>query len=125
MSARCCEFWLPVACAAALLAAGCTGAARQPDSLSQAALLASGCTGCHASGRAGIAATEGAATEGSTAPGIPALGGYSAQRLEALLQKYQGQSDGASAMHRLARGYSDDELRLIAAYLGRQSEGPP
>ena len=112
------EVWLPAACIIFLSAGGCTGAGRQPDSVGRAALLASACSGCHVSRRGDAAMESGAAA------GIPDLAGYSAQRLEALLQEYQRQSDGPSAMHRLARGYSDDELRLIANYLGRQSEEP-
>lgn len=112
------EFWLPAACATAVLVAGCAGTGRQPDSLGQSALLASACSGCHVGRRSVAAMNDGPAS------GIPDIAGYSAQRLEALLQNYRRQSDGPSAMHRLARGYSDNELRLIAAYLGRQSEEP-
>ena len=112
------ELWPLAACVIVLLVVGCAGASRQPESLGQAALLASACSGCHVSQRGSTA------MESDASAGIPDLAGYSAPRLEILLQKYQQQPDGPSAMHRLARGYSDDELRLIAAYLGRPSEGP-
>jgi sulfide dehydrogenase cytochrome subunit len=72
-------------------------------SVDQAAALASTCSGCH---RAGGSA-------------IVDLQAYSAPRIEQLLLAYKHSADGPTAMHRMARGYSDAEIALIARRLGK------
>ena len=75
-------------------------------SLSESASLALSCTGCH-----------------SDVPGaIVSLTAYSEDMLIEALERYQGETDGTTVMHRLARGYTDEEIAAISAYLG-QSEG--
>lgn len=94
---------------AALWLAGCaatsqsTGAEQAVIAVDQAAALASACSGCH---RAGGTA-------------IPDLQLRSAAQIEQLLRAYKETADGPSAMHRMARGYSDAELAAIARRLGR------
>lgn len=72
--------------------------------LDQAALLASSCSGCHG--------------EGGSANGIPSLAGMPADVLETKLLAYRDDRDGGSAMHRMARGYSERQIALIAGALG-------
>ena len=65
-------------------------------------MLAAVCTGCHApSGQV-----------------VPALTGYSAEQIVALMRSYAA-ADGGTAMHRLARGYSDADIESLAAHLAR------
>lgn len=71
--------------------------------LGEAALLASVCSGCHAS--------DGSSTA------IKPLGGRSAADLSRDLLRYKNAADGASAMHRMARGYSDEQLEMIANHI--------
>lgn len=81
---------------------GCGGVAQAPADLDQAALLTASCSGCHAAGGEAIASLD----------GIPA------EELEARLLAYRNDSDGGSAMHRMARGYSVEQIALIASTLG-------
>jgi len=67
-------------------------------------MLAASCTGCHVS----------AAATG----GIPSLVAQSPLQLEAQLLAYKHGTRQGTLMNRIARGYSDDELRRIAGVLG-------
>ena len=69
-----------------------------------AARLVAACSGCHSE------------QAGSIAP----LVGYSEPQMQDRLTFYRDDSDGTTVMHRLARGYSDEEIALISAYLGSQ-----
>lgn len=85
------------------------GASDRPEDISQqiaastdvGARLAAACAGCH-----------------SSEPGaIASLVGYSEAQLLERMTAYQSETDGTTVMHRLARGYGEDELALISAYL--------
>ena len=65
------------------------------------ARLAAACAGCHS----------------SEAGAIASLVGYSEAQLLERLNAYQDETDDTTVMHRLARGYSDEEIALISAYL--------
>jgi cytochrome c553 len=65
-------------------------------------VLTSSCSGCHAEGNARI----------------KPLAGYTAAELQRLLTVYRTDVSGATAMHRMARGFSDAEIALIARELG-------
>lgn len=71
-----------------------------------AALLSASCSGCHIG------------PAGQPAP-IPGIEGLTAEAMAALLTKYRLEADGETVMHRIARGYTEDELATIAAYLGQ------
>jgi len=99
---------------AALLAGCCAGAMSgdhdapsaptlETAPTGQAALLSASCSGCHMEGGGAIAS----------------LAGYDAASLEMRLLSYKT-GDGETVMHRLARSYSDDQIREIAAYLGQE-----
>jgi cytochrome c553 len=65
--------------------------------------LAATCTGCHG-------------TDGRSAGAIPALAGVPA---DVLMQKLAGFRSGerpATIMHQIAKGYTDEQLRLIAVW---------
>lgn len=69
----------------------------------QAATLASACSGCHHAGGSAIADLQ----------------AYSALQIEQSLRAYKQAVDWPTAMHRMARGYTDAEISAIARRLGR------
>lgn len=71
--------------------------------VTQAATLASACSGCHA--------------PGSQASAIVRLDEYDAGQLTTLFNRYRQDESGETAMHRMARGYTDEEVALIADFL--------
>ena len=77
------------------------------DALSNAATLSATCSGCHASG--GSAITD--------------LASLSRKEIEASLLRYKADTAGTTVMHRLARGYSKQDLRLIADYISSNNSG--
>lgn len=96
-----------LASCAVLLLAGCGGGAGNgaAGGLDRAALLTASCSGCHAGG--------------GSPEGIVPLDGMGSAELEAKLLGYRNDAAGGSAMHRMARGYTDDQIALIAATLGQ------
>ncbi len=90
------------ACGQATTAKDQAPADTQLDLPSQGALLAATCSGCH-SDQAGA---------------IASLDGYSEPMLIETMLRYKSDVDGTTVMHRLARGYSDEAITAIAAYLG-------
>lgn len=66
-------------------------------------MLAGSCAACHG-------------PDGDSPGAIPPLRGKSAQFIEMALREYKTGTSSATVMGRLARGYSDEEIRLIAAY---------
>ncbi len=71
-------------------------------------VLALSCSTCHG-------------TDGKSVGIIPSINGRSAAYLEAALKAFKSGSRYSTVMSRHARGYSDDELRLIAEYYGTVS----
>ncbi|MEL6687802.1 MAG: cytochrome c [Pseudomonadota bacterium] len=86
---------------------GCGSPSSDLDSINEVAILAATCSGCHAP---------------DDAQAIVSLDGYSVDALRQSLLLYQT-DEGNSAMHRIARGYSADEIEQIATYLGDTGEG--
>ena len=70
--------------------------------LQQGDLLASVCSGCH----------------GGPDQILISLEGYTADQIEASLSFYASDTDGDSVMHRLARGYTAEQITLISQSLG-------
>ena len=70
------------------------------------AVLAQACSGCHSESGGAIAS----------------LTSYDAAQLRDTLLRYKSETDGTTVMHRLARGYTDDDIDLVSAYL-EQVEG--
>jgi sulfide dehydrogenase cytochrome subunit len=86
-----------VALAALLVAAPPAGRAASPPG-------ASSCGGCHAeAGRPDAA--------------IPSLHGQSAGEIAAAMRAYRAGERPASVMDRIARGFSDQEIQAIAAWI--------
>ena len=65
--------------------------------------LASTCAGCH-----NIA--------GNALAGMPPVSGQSKEALLRKLKDYKEGKQAATVMHQLAKGYTDEQLDLIAAY---------
>lgn len=100
---------------AALLMASCVSApspsvatsepVRLRDSTSTAATLAATCSGCHG--------------DGSSSDAIVSLDGYDSEQIYNGFLRYRQDPKGATAMHRMARGYSTQQIQLISDYLGQ------
>lgn len=68
------------------------------------AALAAACSGCHA----------------GPAEGIASLEDRDAETIVRLLLQYKAEPQGWTVMHRLARGYSDEQVKAVAAYLAAE-----
>ena len=71
------------------------------EAISRTASLSAICSGCH----------------GNTDAAIVALSGYSTDNLITALMAYKSDTSGSTVMHRLMRGYSDEDIASISAYL--------
>ena len=71
-------------------------------------VLALSCASCHGTNGAG--------------PGsIPRIQGRSAGCIEKAMLQFQAGVRPATVMNRIAKGYTDEEIKLLSAYLGNQS----
>lgn len=78
------------------------------DATDAGAQLALACSGCHS------------ATSGT----IVSLDGYTREALENRLLQYKTEADGTTVMHRLARGYSDEDIAEVSAALAPLERSP-
>jgi cytochrome c553 len=69
--------------------------------------LASTCAGCHN-------------IKGNALAGMPPFSGESKESLLRMLKAYKDGKQPATVMHQLAKGYTDGQLELIAAYFAAQ-----
>jgi cytochrome c553 len=92
----------------ALLAA--TNVATAAPTIPPAARLAATCAACH--GTAGD-------TKGST---LPRLAGQPQQALSASLHAFKTGKRESTIMTQIAKGYSDEQIELLAAYFAAQKE---
>ena len=74
------------------------------------ARLAASCFSCH--GAAGVSATT----------ALPPLAGQSKDALLTSLRAYKAGTRPATIMHQLAKGYTDEQLELIAGYYAAQKK---
>jgi cytochrome c553 len=96
--------WAPLAVAACLPWAA-TGALAQDANLARN--LAATCANCHG--------TNGAA-RGEMKP----LAGVSADKIIAMVADFKSGAQPATIMHQIAKGYTDDQIKLIAGYMAAQ-----
>ncbi|MYN28953.1 c-type cytochrome [Duganella sp. CY42W] len=94
----------------ALLATASVTAAAAPT-ISAGARLAAACAACHG--------TNGD-THGST---LPRLAGQPQQALSASLHAFKTGQRASTIMMQIAKGYSDEQLDLLAAYFAVQKPG--
>ncbi|MBL8418739.1 MAG: c-type cytochrome [Dechloromonas sp.] len=97
---------LPTVAALSLLAA--TGAAHAADP-NLARNLAATCANCHG--------TNGNAVKGG---GIDALAGVPKDKILQKLADFKSGDKPASIMHQISKGYTDEQLDLIAGYFAAQ-----
>ena len=75
---------------------------------SRSSSLALACSGCHS----------------ANSSAVVSLDGYGADAMRAALMRYKSETDGTTVMHRLARGYSDEDIDLLAAYFAADRDLP-
>ena len=98
----------PAAAAGLLLAASLAAPAAWAQETSPLARnLAATCANCHG-------------TNGNARGDMKALAGVPAARIVAALADYKSGSQPATIMHQIAKGYTDEQIKLIAAYLAAQ-----
>lgn len=83
--------------------------AGQAEELSQAAMLSASCEGCHG-------------TYGRSPGAIPSIAGKSAEYLRDTMEAFRSGDKEATVMGRHVKGYSEEEIRLIAEYFSRQGQ---
>ena len=81
----------------------------QAAELSRAAMLSASCEGCHG-------------TNGRSPGAIPTIAGKSAEYLRAAMEGFRSGDKEATVMDRHVKGYSEEEIRLIADYFSQLSE---
>ena len=59
-------------------------------------------------------------TEGRVNSAIPSIAGRDRAYLEETLKAFKAGSKSATIMHQLAKGYSDEEIALLADYFSKQ-----
>ncbi len=83
------------------------GAAAQGADPNLGRNLAASCAGCHN-------------VTGNAVTGMPSVSGQSKEALLRKLKDYKGGKQPATVMHQLAKGYTDAQLELIAAFYAAQ-----
>jgi cytochrome c553 len=89
----------------AMLAAGPMGAQAQDANLARN--LAATCANCHG-------------TTGNARGDMKLLAGMSADKIIALVADFKSGAQPATIMHQIAKGYTDEQIRLIAGYFAAQ-----
>jgi cytochrome subunit of sulfide dehydrogenase len=89
----------------ALCAAAATAVQAQDANLGRN--LAATCANCHG-------------TNGQARGDMKPLAGMSAEKLLALVNDYKSGNQPASIMHQISKGYTETQLKLIAAYYAAQ-----
>ena len=69
--------------------------------------LAAACASCHG-------------TNGVSQAGIPGLAGRDRSEIAQLMRDFRSGKRPATVMHQIAKGYGDDQIEAIAAYLSAQ-----
>ncbi|BAU57405.2 c-type cytochrome [Halorhodospira halochloris] len=95
--------------AAVLLAWSAVGAAEsgqadQGGEITRAQMIAYSCFSCHDRTGEGIKS-------------MPPISGFSEEQMAAMLKDFKDNGDGVTVMDRHATGYSDEDIREVAAYL--------
>ncbi len=77
--------------------------ANAADAISRGAMLSNSCAGCHG-------------TDGASPGSIPGIKGRSADYITQALTEFRDGTRPSTVMGRHAKGYTDEEIRLIAEY---------
>lgn len=89
-----------------LLAMAATASAQAPDP-NQARAIAASCAGCHG-------------TNGAAQGAMPVLAGQTKAELVRKMQDFKTGRTPATVMQQLAKGYSDEQIELAAAWFATQ-----
>lgn len=81
----------------------------EASELSRGAMLGASCEGCHG-------------TDGNSSGTIPAISGRSQEYLMEALSGFKSGERTATVMGRHVKGYTDEELQLLAQHFARQKE---
>jgi cytochrome c553 len=95
---------------AAALLLSCAAPSAWAQSGAESALarsLAATCANCHG-------------TNGNARGDMKQLAGVSAEKLQAQLADFRNGNQPATIMHQIVKGYTEDQLKLIAAYFAAQ-----
>jgi cytochrome subunit of sulfide dehydrogenase len=95
----------PLRAAAAALAFFCTASMAQDPLLARN--LAATCANCHG-------------TNGNARGDMKQLAGVSAEKIIAAVADYKSGNQPATIMHQIAKGYTDEQIRLVAAWFAAQ-----
>lgn len=93
--------------ASAFLASGSAMAVDQQTLYTQS--LAATCANCHG--------TQGQGVKDGT---VPRLAGMNSDYLSEQMQAFKSGARTATIMHQLAKGYTDEQIKLMAAYFASQ-----
>lgn len=88
---------------------GAFGAAQAAPMVSPGQSLAATCFNCHG-------------PHGVSTAAIPSLAGRSAQSIEETMAEYKSGKRTGTIMPQLAKGYTDEQIKLIAAYFAQQKQ---
>jgi len=81
------------------------------DSTIAGRVLASSCANCHG-------------VDGRSAGGMPTLSGYQRDAMITTMQAFRSGQRSATIMHQLAKGYTDEQITLLAEHFSRQKALP-
>ncbi len=82
-------------------------AAHAPARAQQPAYLAANCANCHG-------------TDGRSAGGIPPLAGLEPALFIERMNTFKSGTRPATVMHQIAKGYTDEQIAVLARYFSRQ-----
>jgi len=91
----------------ALAALALAAPAAQAQDLNLARNLAATCANCHG-------------TNGNARGDMKPLAGLSAEKIIAAVADYKSGNQPATIMHQISKGYSDEQIKLVAAYFAAQ-----
>ena len=77
--------------------------------LTRGAMLANSCAGCHG-------------TDGHSPGAIPSIRGKSTAFIETAMKQFRSGERHGTVMDRHATGYTDEEIRLIAEFFGKEAQ---
>ena len=91
----------------AALALVCCAPVAQAQDVNLARNLAATCANCHG-------------TNGNARGDMKPLAGVSADKIIAAIADYKSGNQPATIMHQISKGYTDEQIKLIAAYFAAQ-----
>lgn len=112
----CALFFTVISAGVTLFSADCSASSRpakqasalKSESSPRGQILSLSCASCHG-------------TDGKSAGIIPSINGFSAEYIETALKGFKTGARPSTVMARHAKGYTDEELKLIADYFGMLS----